>query len=557
MIICGLKITHDAAIALIEDGTLVFSVEIEKIDNNKRHAKMQDLSYIEKTLNTFGYSMEDVDSWIVDGWRDLCDSKDGNNYIKLGDETIRVNNYQNRLIGLEENIFITGESSLIGKYNSYTHTYTHLCGSYCTSPFAKRGESSYVMLFDGGSKPVLYYYDGESKTFSFCQEILKFGGDIYADISSRFEPYTDMRKYVDGKYHFNLHFVGKVMAYIALGNKRSELIDLCYDIYEKLGTDNCIENDWAQNRIFANEFERQCKGKYPDVDCLASFHYFVQEILSTKLVEAVDRQSYQCNNICFSGGNMLNIKWNSEIRRTGRFTGIYAPPFINDSGSAIGAVCAEWLRVSKNCSIEWNTYCGMPVKKTETLCGWNKRQCSIKELANIIANIGEPIVMITGNCEIGPRALGCRSILADPRSIEMKTVLNRIKRREAYRPVAPICTEEDAPQYFIPGTPDKYMLFEHKVTERGTEIPAIVHIDGTARLQTVSKGDNPIVYELLNEFKKITGVSVLCNTSANFLGRGFFPDVVSVQKWEGTNYIWSEGYIYEKEEKIRFPELDK
>lgn len=555
MKICGIKITHDSALALIDDGKLVFSVELEKVENKKRHAKFDDPAYVEKILNAFGYTKDDIDVWVVDGWRDLCGGTDGKNRICFGNETLYVNNYQNRLLGLPENNMVTGQCEVLGQYHSFTHTYTHLCGSYCTSPFAQNGENSYVMLFDGGSKPVLYYYDKQQNTFTFCDEILKFGGDIYADVSSRFEPYTDMRKSVDGKESFNLHFVGKVMAYIALGNKRSEIISICHDIYDTLSDNNCIENDWAQNRKFANEFEKRCKGVYPDVDCLASFHYFIQEILSVRLVETVDRQKYDCDNICFAGGNMLNIKWNSEIRRTGRFSGIYAPPFINDSGSAVGAVCAEWLRKNEGSCVEWNTYSGMPVVESLPLPGWNKRLCSIKELAEIIATIGEPIVMITGNCELGPRALGCRSILADPRSLEMKTVLNRIKRREAYRPVAPICIEEDAPQYFIPGTPDKYMLFEHRVTERGTEIPAIVHLDGTARLQTVSKNDNPIVYKLLSEFKKITGVSVLCNTSANFLGSGFFPDVVSVQKWEGSNYIWSEGYLYEKNEKIEFPEL--
>jgi len=555
MLICGIKITHDSAIALCDNGKLIFSVELEKVGNMKRHIRFEDPSYIDKILETYGYTRDMIDTWVVDGWHNLYQVQAGKNHIKFGDEFIYVNNYQNRLIDLPENKVVYGNSEILPNYLSYTHTYTHLCASYCTSPFARNNEDSFVMLFDGGSKPVLYFYDAQERNFTFCEEVLKFGGDIYADVSSRFEPYTNMRKSVDGKETFNLHFVGKVMAYIALGNKRREIMDICYSIYNSLSNDNCFDNDWEQNRVFAREFEKQCKGRFRDVDCLASFHYFIQEILSSNLIAATGRYESFCKNICLAGGNMLNIKWNSEIRRSGRFQGIYAPPFINDSGSAIGAVCAEWMRVSESNFIDWNTYSGMPVVNNGSMPGWRARVCSIGELANIIVTSGEPIVMLNGCSELGPRALGCRSILADPRSIKMKQILNRIKKREDYRPVAPICIEEDAPLYFVPGTPDKYMLFEHTTTERGSEIPAIVHLDGTARLQTITHQDNPIVYELLTEFKRITGVSVLCNTSANFLGSGFFPDVKSVQEWGGCNYIWSEGQLFERENKEIFPEL--
>lgn len=550
MIVCGIKITHDSALALLEDGKLIFSVELEKINNQKRHIRFINPKYIEEILASFGYCYSDVDTWVVDGWHDLSENNDGKNYVKLGDEYLRVNNYQNYLLDLDEDNMVTGASGIFENYNSYTHTFTHLCSSYCTSPFSVNSEKSYVMLFDGGSKPVLYYYNG--KKFVFCGEVLKFGGDIYADVSSRFEPYTNMRKYVDGQETFDLHFVGKVMAYIALGEKKREIIDICYAIYKELSADNCFDNCWKENRRFASEFEKRCKGIYRDVDCLTSFHYFIQEILSRRLVETVDDLGYECSNICLAGGNMLNIKWNSEIRKTGRFSEIYAPPFINDSGSAIGAVCAEWLRISGQRHISWCTYSGMPVLNSVSLSGWSKRKCTIKELASVIAGTGEPIVMLSGNSELGPRALGNRSILADPRSDKIKDILNKIKKREAYRPVAPICLEEDAPKYFVPGTPDKYMLFEHIVTEHGKEIPAIVHIDGTARLQTVSEEDNKIIYELLNAFKTLTGVSVLCNTSANFLGCGFFPDIESVQRWGECNYIWSGGDLYEKIDKVIF-----
>jgi carbamoyltransferase len=119
-----------------------------------------------------------------------------------------------------------------------------------------------------------------------------------------------------------------------------------------------------------------------------------------------------------------------------------------------------------------------------------------------------------------------------------------MKGRESYRPVAPICPEESAPSVFSPGSPDPYMLFEHQVRpEWRTRVPAIVHVDGSARLQTVSQA-NPVMYELLTAYRKRTGVPVLCNTSANFSGSGFFPDVDSVFRWGRIRYVWSAGTLF-------------
>lgn len=124
---------------------------------------------------------------------------------------------------------------------------------------------------------------------------------------------------------------------------------------------------------------------------------------------------------------MLNIKWNSEIRKAGLFKSIYAPPFINDSSSAIGSVCAEWFRISRQSHIDWGTYSGMTIINNAVINDeWSKQNCSIKELAFILASTGEAVVFVNGRSELGPRALGNRSILADPRNKRMKQVLNEM-----------------------------------------------------------------------------------------------------------------------------------
>ena len=120
--------------------------------------------------------------------------------------------------------------------------------------------------------------------------------------------------------------------------------------------------------------------------------------------------------------------------------------------------------------------------------------------------------------EWGPRALGNRSILADPRLSEMKDILNeKIKHRESFRPFAPSILEEYVSEYFELDVPSPYMLLVAKI-KKPDKIPAVTHIDGTGRLQSVSKNVNPLYYDLINEFHKITGVPVIINTSMNVMG---------------------------------------
>nr|WP_063061433.1 carbamoyltransferase C-terminal domain-containing protein [Nocardia sienata] len=117
--------------------------------------------------------------------------------------------------------------------------------------------------------------------------------------------------------------------------------------------------------------------------------------------------------------------------------------------------------------------------------------------------------------------------------------------RADYRPVAPICLEERASEVFTPGTADPYMLFEHRLRPGWAErVPAVVHLDGTARLQTIGENDHSAAARVLAAYAEISGVPVICNTSANLGGRGFFPDLASAARWGGTRYIWSEGVLY-------------
>jgi carbamoyltransferase len=176
----------------------------------------------------------------------------------------------------------------------------------------------------------------------------------------------------------------------------------------------------------------------------------------------------------------------------------YWGPSFNEIEMA--AVIKEHKSELDNCSIE-------TIKSNDELCF---------KTAEFIAQ-GKVVGWFQGRMEWGPRALGNRSILVDPRRKEMKDVLNaRIKRREWFRPFAPSIIEEKVDEYFEKDYPDPFMLKVYPIKEdKRNIIPAVTHVDGTGRLQTVSKKENPLYWQLIKEFEKLTGVPVLLNTSFN------------------------------------------
>ena len=163
---------------------------------------------------------------------------------------------------------------------------------------------------------------------------------------------------------------------------------------------------------------------------------------------------------------------------------------------------------------------------------------------------GNVVGWYQGKMEWGPRALGNRSILADPRNAKMKDILNeKIKHRESFRPFAPCILEEYAPEYFDIDIPSPYMLLVAPV-KKPEKIPAVTHVDGTGRLQTVSKEINPLFYDLINEFYKTTGVPVLINTSMNVRGEPIvntLEQAYSMIIKTDMDYIVLGNYIVKKE----------
>ena len=244
------------------------------------------------------------------------------------------------------------------------------------------------------------------------------------------------------------------------------------------------------------------------------------------------RETTGAKNLCIAGGVGLNCVANGVLARESGFENVWIQPAAGDDGIAIGCAYYGHLAVQKQprTHVIRHAYFGKPYRDEEIKDAVSKRMVRLvshatpspdicKETAKILAD-GKVIGWFQGRSEFGPRALGNRSILADPRTPEMKDILNsRVKHRQPFRPFAPIVLKERSDEIFLgPGDSPYMLMAKHVAPEWKDKIPAVVHVDGTARVQTVAEDDNPRLYRLLKEFEAPTGVPVLVNTSFNIKG---------------------------------------
>jgi len=245
------------------------------------------------------------------------------------------------------------------------------------------------------------------------------------------------------------------------------------------------------------------------------------------LVRRVKRMA-PSDNLCIAGGVALNCVTNEVVRRSGEFSNIFIPSAPHDAGTAIGAALAVHSAKQKRpLQRGYSTpYLGPAFKRADILAavksaGLTARRSKspARDAARMIAD-GKIVAWFQGRMEFGPRALGNRSLLADPRLPEMRDILNqKVKHREDFRPFAPSVLAEHADEWFEVGAHSashEFMLFAPEVKpEQRDRIPAIVHKDGTARVQLVSRKLNPRFHELISHFFAQTGVPLVVNTSFN------------------------------------------
>lgn len=298
----------------------------------------------------------------------------------------------------------------------------------------------------------------------------------------------------------------------------------------------------------------------------------------------------ESNNLCLAGGVALNCVANGKLLKENIAKKIYVQPAAGDAGGALGAVLAVYyiyLNNDRKTAISYDSmngsYLGPSYSAKDIDAVINKykgvadkldEQTLLKQTAHLL-NEGNVIGWFQGKMEFGPRALGNRSILADARNTAMQKKLNlKIKYRESFRPFAPCVLEEDVRLYFELNEPSPYMLFVanvcenrqkqeqnlngekkliDKINEIRSDIPAVTHIDNSARVQTVSKETNPKLYDLLTEFKQETSCGVLVNTSFNVRGEPIVctpEDAFLCFMNTEMDYLVIENYIFDKRKQV-------
>jgi carbamoyltransferase len=254
----------------------------------------------------------------------------------------------------------------------------------------------------------------------------------------------------------------------------------------------------------------------------------VTEEAALHLARWAHRVSGRKRSLCLAGGVALNSVMNARLLVDGPFDQVFIPAPSGDAGNAIGGALMAW-HADTGKPREWqmeHAYLGPEFSDAQIKAALEERKLAYREVADRaeaaaeLLAAGKIIGWFQGRAEVGPRALGNRSILADPRPDHMKDTINReVKHRERFRPFAPSVLAEEAPAWFEPPAPSPFMLLCLPIRpERRAEVPAVTHVDGTGRLQTVTESANPPFRHLIEAFHRRTGVPMVLNTSFNDQG---------------------------------------
>jgi carbamoyltransferase len=526
---------HDSAAALLKDGHVIAAVEEERFSRKKFDDDFPHKA-IQWCLDEVGITTDQIESVAFYDKPVLKFERLLDNYIAVAPRGLYsfldvIPKWIHKRLWIKKDIK-KALKDFKGEIIFPEHHMSHAAHAFYTSPF----EESAILTIDGV---------GEWSTTSLGyakNNSIKITNDLRWPHSlglfySAFTYFLGF-KVNEGEY--------KLMGLSSYGTPK--YYDLILDKLIDVKDDGSIHLDmkyfaFTHDKVMTNDKFAELFGISPKTkdEKTLQIHFDIgasaQKVLEEVILKMVNHvyEKTKMKNLCIAGGVALNGVANYHVLRDGPFDNVHIPPSPGDAGSAIGA--AQYLYyiyhknsrvIEKNTAklIRENVYVGPSYSDeqiTQFLDSENipyekfDREPLLKKTAQLIAD-GNIVGWYQGKMEWGPRALGNRSILADPRKAEMKDTLNaKIKHRESFRPFAPSILEEHASDYFELDIPSPYMLMVAPV-KKPKDIPAVTHVDGTGRLQTVSKDVNPLYYDLINEFYKITTIPAIINTSMNVMG---------------------------------------
>jgi carbamoyltransferase len=518
---------HDSAAALIKDGALIAAAEDERFTHVKHGKRPVPFTAYELPFHAIDYCLQEAGITInevdhiaysfdpallqsngqatggtspvfSEQWNELflAYTQQAPQYLRDG----YPHHLQKRFAGMVIQP---------GKWHFVEHHIAHAASAFYPSPFSEAA----VLTLDGrGELASTSYYLGEGNSLVKIGEVC-----MPHSLGILYEKITTYLGFLHSSDEY------KVMALASYG--KPTYVDqfrsfIHVNRYGCFTIDNFSpEEAFGPARKKGGEYEQ----RFFDVA------HSLQKVLEETVLQLVNWLYHETkvDNLCMAGGVALNCVLNAVIRDQGPFKKIWVQPAAGDAGTALGAALWVDRKFTGGAPIQLmeHAYWGPAYSDAdvESLLQWMKipykRLNNVaKETACLLAQ-NKVIGWFQGRMEFGPRALGSRSILASPVDANMQQKLNEIKDREDFRPVAPVVMEEVAGEWFENAAVSPFMLFVFNVIpDKADKIPAVRHVDGTARIQTINREQHILYYDLLNEFNKLTGVPVLINTSFNTRG---------------------------------------
>jgi len=506
---------HDSAAVLVRDGEILFAIEEERL-NRIKHSNCFPARAIRLCLDQHRLALRDLDYIVTNNEQVSMDflAKHAfleNAHIKTPPDGRR---FIASLFEREFGVDVTD------KLRFCRHHVAHAWSAYASSGY----DQSLVLVLDGDGdnrSGMIFVAEGNKMTKLREYDLNQSLGNLYTEIIklvgyNRFDEY-------------------KVMGLAPYGNPATfaKLFESCYELLPHGNYKIADPITWMLHFNAAGLVDQARRKGEPfnqtHQDIAAALQATLEKI-SLHVVSHFQKETNQ-KHLCFAGGVAHNCTLNGKILYSGLFEKMFVQPAAHDAGGALGAALSLLYdgRASSRPHKLQHLFLGTDVSDSKamscTLGRWNRfLQCEKVErlterTAQLIAD-GAVVGWVQGRSEFGPRALGNRSIVADPRPASNKLLINQmVKKREEYRPFAPSVLQERLHEFFdVPrGRAEfPFMIFVLKVQEHMREtLGAITHVDGTARVQTVSRQENAKYWELISEFEKLTGIPMLLNTSFN------------------------------------------
>ena len=589
---------HDSAAALIVDGKIIAAVQEERF-SRKKHDSSYPFHSVEYVLIEGSLKLSEIDYIVFYEKPFLKFERLLETYVAFAPKGFKSFSVSMPL-WLKEKLFqkktLFDELKIhdkrfqdINKIYFSEHHLSHAASAFYPSPF----KDAIVLTADGvGEWATTTVSIGEDNKLEIVKEI-HFPHSLGL-LYSAFTYYTGF-KVNSGEY--------KLMGLAPYGEPKykqtikDKLIDIKSDGSFKLNQTyfNYTTGLTMTNENFSNLFGQ--KPRDPNKEELTNFHMdiaasiqSVTDDIMIKLSISLQKE-YKFKNLCLAGGVALNCVANSKILKEKLFKNIWIQPAAGDAGGSIGAALALWHKELNHPRLPLNnrdrmygSYLGPSwddnqIKEKLDEFGAVYEKSNTEQMINKVALLlseGKAIGWFQGRMEFGPRALGNRSILADPRLDKMQKILNlKVKYRESFRPFAPSILKEEVNNWFELKEESPYMLIVAEVKKsiqkkmtanekklfgidklniKRSSIPVITHVDYSARIQTVDRDINPLYYSLISKFKEITGVPILVNTSFNIRGEPIVNSIEDAYKCFLTtelDYLVCGNFILNKKNQIK------